>query len=90
MDFTVLTSPIRCLVESKVLYPICCINRPSKNKYDFVNGFHVSCKSHNLCGFVLDILKVLELLGLRAEFALPIEYLLSGAVPNKGVGPHSS
>ena len=66
MYFTILTSVIINLIESKILNPVCYINRPSKHKHDLVYRFHIPGKGHDLSWFVLDIDQILKLLCLTA------------------------
>ena len=71
-----MASPIWCLYEGKILYPVSGVNSASKHEHNFVDRLHKTSKGHDLSLLVLNIDEVFELFGLIAQLAIPVDDLL--------------
>ena len=63
MNFAVLAFSIGGLIVGKILNPVGDIDSTSENKYNFIDGFHVTSIDHDMSSFILNILHILKLLG---------------------------
>jgi hypothetical protein len=90
VDFTVSTLSVGNLLKCEVFNPIGCVDGSSEGEHNFVNRLHIPTKSHDLCGFILDILQIFELLSLATKFTVPVDNLILGAVGDQRVGTHAT